>query len=127
MGKLACSRPRICSSICRRNASGANAAVMSCSIPSACVAEPALFRDVENDTVGILELALEIHVVLGLAEIEKELAARRLDAALRPPGIFRLEAQMMAADPLLEVVDAGRRGGFILQQRQVDDAVGEID
>src|ERR1700733_11873889 len=116
MGKLACSRPRVWSSICRRNASGANAAVMSCSIPSARVAEPALFRDVEDDAVGILELALEIHVVLGLAEIEKELAARRFDAALRRLEILHLEAEMMRADQIVEIVDARGRGGFILQQ-----------
>src|ERR1700731_2579538 len=50
-------------------------------LPEAIRALPAVLGNIEDDAVGVLELALEIAVTL-VAEIEEEFAASRLDAFL---------------------------------------------
>src|SRR4051812_21146379 len=41
--------------------------------------EPAFLRNVEDDAVRVLELALEVHIFLRLAQVEEKRAACRLD------------------------------------------------
>ena len=53
--------------------------------------------NVEDDAVGVLELAFEVAVPF-VAEIEEEFAARRLDALLGLDEIVDLEAEVMRAD-----------------------------
>src|SRR5262245_49471233 len=58
---------------------------------------PAVLGNIENDAVGIFELAFEIAVTF-VAKIEEELSTMRLDAFLRLGQIFDLEAEMMGAN-----------------------------
>src|SRR5262245_34383731 len=89
--------------------------------------EPALLRDVEDDPVGILELALEVHLVLAFAEIEEEGAAGAFDALLRLGEVVDLEAEMVRADEALGVLEPRAALALERQQREVDHAVAEID
>src|SRR5262245_65178236 len=87
---------------------------------------PAGIIDVEDDAVGILELALEALVPF-LAEIEEELAPGRLDGGLLLLQVVDLETEMMDADEALRVLQAGTDLALVLQQRQIDLAVVHVD
>src|SRR5271166_4880963 len=54
---------------------------------------PAARGNIENDAVGVLELALEIAVTF-VAQVEEEFAAVVLDALLRLGDIVDLKAEM---------------------------------
>src|SRR5262245_25678659 len=60
-------------------------------------AQPALLRNIEDDSIGILELALEVLFFLIVAEIEEERAAGAFDALLRFGNVVDLETEMMRA------------------------------
>src|ERR1041385_4748126 len=64
---------------------------------------PALLRDVEDDAVGVLELALEVLLLGVVAEVEEELAAERFDSLLRLGEVVHLEAEVVGADEVLGV------------------------
>src|SRR6185503_19145951 len=81
---------------------------------------PALPVDVEDDAVRVLELALEA-VVLGLAQIEEELAAGLLDLLLLRRQVVALEAEVVDAGPALG--HAGTDLALVLQEREVHLAV----
>ena len=66
-------------------------------LPVTIRALPAVLGNIEDDAVGVLELALEIAVTF-VAEIEEEFAAVRLDALLGLDEIVDLEAEVMRAD-----------------------------
>src|SRR6267378_2059899 len=89
--------------------------------------DPALLGDVEDDAVGVLVLDLEVRVFLVLAEREEELAAGRLDALLRRLEVIDLEAEVVRADEIGGVLEARARLALVLEEREVDDAVAEID
>src|SRR5262249_13866649 len=78
-------------------------------------------------SVRVLELALEVDLVLALAEVEEEGAARALDALLRLGEVVDLEAEMVRADETLCVLQPRAALALERQQRKVDDAVAEID
>src|ERR1700757_3843435 len=88
---------------------------------------PALLGDVEEDAVGVLVLPLEVGVLLRLAEREEELAAGRLDALFRRLEIVHLEAEVMRANEAGGVLQARPRLALVREEREVDDAVAEID
>src|SRR3974390_1067197 len=90
-------------------------------------AEPALFGDVEDDPVRILELALEILLLRIISEVEEEGAAGCFDALLGGGEIVDLEAEMMGADEALGVVEPGAALAEIVEEGEVDDAVAQID
>src|SRR5580692_10896615 len=90
---------------------------------------PAVLGNIEDDAIGILELAFEIAVTL-VAEIEEELAAGRLDFLLGLDQIVNLEAEMVRADKSFGVFQVRRRGagaGREIEQGEVDCAVAHID
>src|SRR4051812_12786543 len=84
---------------------------------------PALPVDVEDDAVRVLELALEA-VVIGIAEIEEELAAGLLDLLLLRRHVVALEAEVVDAGPPRR--DAGADLALVLQQREIDLAVAHV-
>src|SRR5581483_1727627 len=88
---------------------------------------PALLRDVEDDAVGILELALEVLLLGVVAEVEEELAAERLDPFLRFRQVVDLEAEVVRADVALGVVEARAALAEVVQQGEIDHAVAEVD
>src|SRR5688572_18993131 len=88
---------------------------------------PALLRDVEDDAVGVLEFSLEILLLDVVAEVEEERAAQGLDLLLRLLEIFDLKAEVVRADEVLGVRKPRAAAARVVEQRQVDDAVGEID
>lgn len=53
-----------------------------------------MLRDIEDDSIGILELSLEISFPL-VAEIEEERSARRLDTPLCLGQIINLKSEMI--------------------------------
>src|SRR5262245_32063970 len=87
---------------------------------------PALPIDVEDDAVGVLELALEI-VVVGIAQIEEELAPGLLDPLLLLREVVALEAEVMDADELARILQPGPDLALVLQQREIDLAVAHVD
>src|SRR4030081_195330 len=89
--------------------------------------EPALLRNIEDDPVRVLELALEGDVVLAFAEIEEERAAGALDALLGVGEVVDLEAEMVGADEAFGVLEAGAALALERQQRQIDHAVAQIN
>src|SRR5262245_46663292 len=89
-------------------------------------AEPALLGDVEDHAVGVLVLDLEVGLVLGLAQREEELAASGLDALLRLLQVLDLEAEVVHADEARRVREARSCLALVLEQREIDHAVGEV-
>src|ERR1700719_1716195 len=92
-------------------------------------AHPATLGNVEDHPVRVLELALEVSVPF-VAEVEEELAAGALDAPLRVGEVVDLEAEVVRADEAARVGDVGGLGagaGGEIEQREIDDAVGEVD
>src|SRR5215475_7977907 len=90
---------------------------------------PAVLRNVEDHAVGVLELALEVTVPL-VAEVEEELAAGLLDAALGVGEIVDLEAEVVRADEVRAFLEIGRLAAgaaLEIQERHVDHAVGHVD
>src|ERR1700730_6673053 len=90
---------------------------------------PAVLGNIEDDAVGVLELALEIAVTL-VAEVEEEFAAGRLDFLLRLDEIVDLEAEMVRAEKALGIFQIRGRGagaGREIEQGEVDRAVAHID
>src|SRR4051812_31320699 len=57
--------------------------------------EPTLLGNVEDDAVGVLELALEVDVVLRLTQIEEERAACCFDFLLHAGQILNDEPEVM--------------------------------
>src|SRR5690348_16526172 len=99
------------------------------SLPIAVRALPAVFGNIEDHSVGIFELALEIAVAL-LAKIEEELAAVGFDALLRFGKILDLKAEMVGADMRAGVFQIGSLAAGSageIEQREIDDAVAHID
>src|SRR5262252_11080012 len=89
--------------------------------------EPAALGNVEDDPVGILELALEVDFVLALTEVEEERAAGVFDALLRLGDVVDDEPEMVRAGEILGVLEAGAELALERQQREVDDAVAQVD
>src|SRR3954465_5297353 len=89
--------------------------------------DPAFLREIDDAAVGILVLHLEVRIFLALAEREEELAAGGLDAFLRLLEIVHLEAEMVRAHEARRVLEPGAALALVLEQRQVDHAVAEID
>ncbi len=89
--------------------------------------DPALLGNVEDDPVGITILLFVIERVLERGQIHEELAAVALDIDFRGIGALDLEAEMVDPDIVLAALHARHLVGVILQQRDVDVAVGEID
>src|SRR5918911_1492137 len=88
---------------------------------------PALPRDVEDDAVGILELALEIFLLRIVAEVEEKLAAGGLDRFLRFGEIVDLEAEVVGADEVLPVLQARAALALVVEEREVDHPVAKIN
>src|SRR2546423_1879485 len=88
---------------------------------------PALLRDVEDHAVGILELALEVLLLGVAAEVEEELAAHGLDLLLRLGEVVDLEAEVVRADVVLRVVETRAALAEVVEQREVDHAVAEVN
>src|SRR5580692_9388587 len=84
---------------------------------------PAFPVDVEDNAVGIFELAFET-VVLRLAEVEEKLAARRFDLLLLRRQVVALKTEMVDADKAFR--HAGADVALVLQQRQIDFAVAHL-
>src|ERR1700720_2439801 len=84
---------------------------------------PAFPVDVEDNAVGIFELAFET-VVLRLAEIKKNLPARLFNFLLLRRQVVALKTEMVDADKAFR--DAGADLALVLQQCQVDFAVAHI-
>src|ERR1700726_3034828 len=78
-------------------------------LPVTVRALPAVLGNIEDDAVGILELALEIAVTF-VAEIEEEFSAVGFDAFLGLGEIVDLEAEMMCADEAFRVFQVRGRG-----------------
>src|SRR5437660_4517643 len=92
-------------------------------------ADPATLGNVEDHPVRVLELALEVSVPF-VAEVEEKLAAGALDAPLRVGEVVDLKAEVVRADETAWVAHVGRLGagaGGEIKQREIDDAVGEVD
>src|SRR3954452_22643767 len=89
--------------------------------------DPALLGNIEDHAVGVLVLQLEVRVFLGFAEREEDLAAAGLDALLRRLEIIDLEAEMMRADEIGGVLQARAYFALVLEERQVDDAVAQVN
>src|SRR6202140_5042945 len=90
---------------------------------------PAVLGNIEDDAVGVLELALEIAVTF-VAEIEEEFSAVRLDAFLGLGEIVDLEAEMVGADEAFRVFQVRGRGAGAtreIEKGEVDDAVAHVD
>src|SRR6202035_707910 len=90
---------------------------------------PAVLGNVEDDAVGVLELALEIAVTF-VTQIEEEFAAGGLDALLGLGQIVDLEAEMVGADEaarIFQVRGLAAGAGREIKQREIDDAVAHID
>src|SRR5580693_7885087 len=80
-------------------------------LPVTIGALPAVLGNIENDAVGVLELALEIAMTF-VAEIEEEFAAGRLNFLLSFDEVVDLEAEMVRADKTLGIFQVrGRRAG----------------
>ena len=89
-------------------------------LPVTIRALPAVLGNIEDDAVGVLELALEIAVTF-VAEIEEEFAAVRLDALLGLDEIVDLEAEVMRADETFRIFQVRGRGagaGREIEQRR---------
>src|SRR6202023_2193858 len=84
---------------------------------------PAFPVDVEDNAVGIFELAFE-PVVLRLAEIEEKLAARLFDLLLLRRQVVALKTEMVDADKAFR--HAGADLALVLQQCQIDFAITQI-
>jgi hypothetical protein len=69
--------------------------------------EPATLGNVEDDAIRILELALEVDLVLALAEVEEERAASVFDAFLHLSDVVDNEPEVMGAGEVLGVLEAG--------------------
>src|SRR5579859_637769 len=95
--------------------------------PALLSSQPALLGNIEDHAVGVLVLDLEVRFFLRFAEGEEELAAGRLDALLRRLDVIDLEAEVMCADEIGRVLDSRARLALVLEQREVDHAVGKID
>src|SRR6202030_4371685 len=98
-------------------------------LPVTIGALPAVLGNIENDAVGVLELALEIAVTL-VAEIEEEFAAVVLDAFLGLDEIVDLEAEMVSADKTFRIFQVRGRGagaGREIEQGEIDRAVAHVD
>src|SRR4029077_13826208 len=93
-------------------------------LPVTIGALPAVLGNVEDDAVGVLELAREIAVTF-VAEIEEEFAAGCLDFLLRLDEIVDLEAEMVRADEsfgIFQVRGRGAGAGGEIEQGEVDRA-----
>src|SRR5580704_2720888 len=98
-------------------------------LPVTIGALPAVLGNIEDDAVGVLELALEIAVTF-VAEIEEEFAAGRLDAPLGLDEIVDLEAEVVRADKALRVLQVrggGAGSGGEVEQGEIDRAVAHVD
>src|ERR1700682_287896 len=98
-------------------------------LPVTTGALPAVLGNVEDDAVGVLELALEIAVTF-VAKIEEEFAAGCLDALLGLDEIVDLEAEMVRADKtlrILQVRGGGAGAGREIEQGEIDRAVAHIN
>src|SRR5262245_24871512 len=116
----------------RRDKPGDDESVGFCAVPGSPLLlllrpQPAALRNIENDPFRILELALEIDLVLALPEIEEEGAAGVLDALLGVRNVVHHKAEVVRAGKALGVLEAGAFFAFERQQREVDDAVAQID
>ena len=70
---------------------------------------------------------VEILFFLIVSEIKEERAAGAFDAFLGFGDVIDLEAEMVRSDKALGVVEAGSALAEIVQQRQIDHAVAEVD
>src|ERR1700730_12056708 len=98
-------------------------------LPVTIRALPAVLGNIENDAVGVLELALEIAVTF-VAEVEEEFAAGRLDFLLCLDEIADLEAEMVGADKsfgIFQIRGRGAGAGREIEQGEIDGAVAHID
>src|SRR5580692_11666524 len=98
-------------------------------LPVTIGALPAVLGNVEDDAVGVLELALEIAVTF-VAEIEEEFAAGRLDFLLGLDQIVDLETEVVRADKsfgIFQVRGRGAGAGGEIEQGEVDGAVAHVD
>src|SRR5581483_10889139 len=93
-------------------------------MPSSLYSDPALVRDVEDDAVRVAELALEVHPAAAL-QLAVELAAVRADALAERLQVVDDEAHVVDADEILAALVARGVVGMELEEREVDDAVGE--
>src|SRR5258706_13253344 len=75
--------------------------------PALLSSEPALLGDIEDHAVGVLVLDFEVRFFLRAAEREEELAARGFDALLRRLEVVHLEAEVVRADEVGDVLEAG--------------------
>src|SRR3954464_4271143 len=89
--------------------------------------DPAFLREIEDHAVGILVLHFEVRIFLALAEREEELAARGLDPFPGLVEIVHLEAEMVRADEARRILEAGAALALVLEEREIDDAVAEVD
>src|SRR5690349_4963006 len=90
---------------------------------------PAVLRDVEDHAIRVLELALEVAFTL-VAEVEEELATRRLDPLLRLHQVLDLNAEVVGADEgraFLQIGGGGAAFALEVEQRHIDDAVAHVD
>src|SRR5262249_44718040 len=90
-------------------------------------AEPSFAGNIEDDAVGVLELALKVFLFGVVTEIEEEAAAGLLDLLLHGGEVVDLEAEMMRADEVLRIAQAGAAFAEVIEQRKIDHAVGQID
>src|SRR3984957_192855 len=97
-------------------------------LPVTIRALPAVLGNIEDDAVGVLELALEIAVTF-VAEIEEKLAAVGLDALLGLDEIVDLEAEMVRADKTFGIFQVRGRGagaGRKVEQGEIDRPVAPV-
>src|SRR3984957_10256626 len=98
-------------------------------LPVTIGALPAVLGNIEDDAVGVLELAFEIAMTF-VAEIEEEFAAGRFDFLLGLDEIVDLEAEMVSADEgfgIFQVRGRGAGAGREIEQGKIDRAVAHID
>ena len=89
-------------------------------------AVPALFRDIEQDAFGVLPFALVIHAAR-IAEIEGIGGTRRFKRRFGRFEIGDAEAEMMDAVLAIRGLRAGPVRGAVAEQREIDEAIAEID
>lgn len=89
--------------------------------------EPAFFRNIEDDPVRIFELPLEVFLLLIVAKVEEELTTSSFDPLLCLRNIVDLETKMVGADESLGIVEAGTTLAEVIEQRQIDGAIAQVN
>src|SRR6516165_5577566 len=90
-------------------------------------AEPAFFRNIEDDPIRIFELPLEIFFLLVVAKVEEEPATGSFDALLCFRDIVNLETKVVGADEIFGIIEAGTTLAEVIEQRQIDGAITQIN